>query len=189
MAPKRWQDRLLHFITYFCGQEPAQELEFSCQGDRMPLEIGSTNVFASEPTVPNSQARYPQLPRQLNAPKPDTKPSAAMESDGDCLPKILSHGNTQNPNSQCPRLAQCPASMRASACTIGTRAPSSMYHSFGPLHVNLQTLVLCTNQQVPFCFPILQDYTKTTRSSLSANPGQVLTPRSTEFTFVNLMGQ
>lgn len=155
MASKRWQDRLLHFITYFCGQEPVQELEFSCQGDRMPLENRSTNVFTSEPMAPNSKLQYPQLPRQLNVPKPDTKLSAAMESDNDCLPKILSYGTTQNPNSQCPGLAQNPASMRASACTIGTRAPSSMHHSFGLLHVNLQTLVLCTNQQVPFCFPII----------------------------------
>jgi hypothetical protein len=126
MAPKRWQDRLLHFITYFCGEEPLPELDFSCQGDRVLLEYRSTNVFASEPMAPNSQLQYPQLPRELNAPKPHTKLSAATESDDYCLPKILPYGTIQNRNSQCPRLAQNPASMRASTCNIGTRVRSSM---------------------------------------------------------------
>ncbi|RHZ65371.1 hypothetical protein CDV55_102228 [Aspergillus turcosus] len=127
MAPKRWQDRLLHFITYFCGQDSLQELEFSCQGDHMPLESRSANISASEPMTPPSQLQYRQLLRESDARKPDTKLSAAAtECDDDCRLKILPPGTTQNHNSQCRQLAEIPASVRASASSSGTRSSSSM---------------------------------------------------------------
>lgn len=125
MAPKRWQDDLLHFIMYFCGQGSPHEPEFSCQGDCMPLENRSTNISASEPMTAPSQLQYPQLLRELDARKPDSKLSAAStESDDDCLLKILPPGTTQNRDSR--QLVENPASTKASACSSGTGSRSSM---------------------------------------------------------------
>lgn len=61
-------------------------------------------------------------------------------------------------------------------------------HSFGPLH-KLTSSRARTNLQVPSCFPIQQAYTKRMKSSVSADPDQVLTARSTEFTSVNMTGR